>query len=72
MPGGRTPAAGERFANPDLGDSLATIAEAGADAFYQVLGQTIASHAAARAVAAAGAVVVAAVITAAVAYTLRR
>ena len=32
---GHAPRAGEVFANPDLGDSLAAIAEDGADAFYE-------------------------------------
>jgi gamma-glutamyltranspeptidase/glutathione hydrolase len=32
---GHAPRAGEMFANPDLGDSLAAIAEDGADAFYE-------------------------------------
>lgn len=44
---GRTPAAGERFANPDLGASLATIAAEGATGFYGTLGRRIAAHAAA-------------------------
>ncbi len=34
MPGGRTPAEGEPFANPALADTLERIAEGGRDAFY--------------------------------------
>uniref|UniRef100_UPI002FCB8170 gamma-glutamyltransferase family protein n=1 Tax=Brevundimonas sp. TaxID=1871086 RepID=UPI002FCB8170 len=34
-PGGRTPAVGEVFANPDLGRTLRLIAEGGRDAFYE-------------------------------------
>ena len=39
------PAAGERFANPDLGISLQTIARGGAEAFYGELASTIAQYA---------------------------
>jgi gamma-glutamyltranspeptidase/glutathione hydrolase len=35
MPGGAAPNPGERFANPALSDTLARIADGGADAFYQ-------------------------------------
>ena len=44
-PGGRTPAPGEVFVNPDLGASLATIAAGGPEAFYTALGSCIADHA---------------------------
>jgi gamma-glutamyltranspeptidase/glutathione hydrolase len=35
LPGGRPPAAGDRFANPELGAVLRAIATGGADAFYR-------------------------------------
>jgi gamma-glutamyltranspeptidase/glutathione hydrolase len=35
MPGGRTPAAGERWRNPDAARTLRLIAESGAEAFYR-------------------------------------
>jgi gamma-glutamyltranspeptidase/glutathione hydrolase len=35
LPGGRVPALGSRFANPDIAKSLRLIAEKGRDAFYQ-------------------------------------
>jgi gamma-glutamyltranspeptidase/glutathione hydrolase len=35
LPGGRAPAAGERFSNPEMGALLRAIANVGRDAFYQ-------------------------------------
>lgn len=44
-PGGKTPAAGESFTNPDLADSLELVSERGRPGFYEELATRICAHA---------------------------